>query len=104
MALRLEEHNLYASGEITVFEEGNQILERTPLELDTTQEGQYHVLRRGEDLDALAYRYYGDLVERPSRWWWAIADANNILNPLDLDALVGQELVIPDIETVRIRR
>jgi hypothetical protein len=42
-------------------------------------------------LDALAYRFYGPGFED---FWWAIASANNIIDP-ELDMFVGQRLVIP---------
>lgn len=48
-----------------------------------------HQLRPGETLDRLAARYYAD----PTRWR-LIADANNILDPLDLPD--GAALVIPE--------
>ena len=48
-----------------------------------------HLLHAGETLDRLAARYYGD----PGQWQ-LIAEANRILDPLDLP--VGRSLVIPE--------
>ncbi|MFN3241090.1 MAG: LysM domain-containing protein [Planctomycetota bacterium] len=38
-----------------------------------------HVVIGGEDLEYLAWRYYGD-----SRQWWRIADANGLQFPTDV--------------------
>lgn len=57
--------------------------DRTPVEVLTT-----HTVRDGDRLDTLAYAYYGD-----SSLYWAIADANNIVDPLTL--VRGDQLVIP---------
>lgn len=48
-----------------------------------------HLLHVGETLDRLAARYYGD-----SGQWQLIAEANHILDPLELP--VGRPLVIPE--------
>ena len=48
------------------------------------------VVREGNMLDLIAYEVYGR-----HEWWWAIATANNILNPLR-DLKVGMELKLPD--------
>lgn len=77
-------------------------MSRKLLDLDFSQDGQYHTVKQNDRLDVLAYTYYDDLVERGARYWWVIADANNILNPLDLSELVGQEILIPDILKVRL--
>ena len=47
-----------------------------------------HVLKRGERLDHLAHRYYGD-----SDYWWVIAVANRIQDPFRLTP--GTRLRVP---------
>ena len=44
-------------------------------------------------LDSLAMKYYGS-----SLWWWVIASANSIIDPLDIEA--GTILRIPPIESI----
>ena len=44
-------------------------------------------------IDLIAYKYYKDV-----RLWWVIADANDVLNPLELQ--VGSILRIPSYERV----
>jgi nucleoid-associated protein YgaU len=47
-----------------------------------------HRIQRGEELDLLARRFYGD-----ERLWWRILDANPVFYPLDLEA--GDSLNLP---------
>lgn len=47
-----------------------------------------YVLREGDRLDVLSYRFYGT----PELWWY-LAYVNGIMNPLELE--VGKVLVIP---------
>jgi nucleoid-associated protein YgaU len=51
-----------------------------------------HDAKYGDDLDLLAYQYSGDNANR-SKYWWMIADVNDILWPLDIEP--GTKLVIP---------
>ena len=53
-----------------------------------------HRIVYGDKLWMLAYKYYGD-----SKFWWVIADVNNIINPFELT--VGLDLLIPDIEVIK---
>ena len=48
------------------------------------------IVREGDMLDLIAYEVYGK-----HEWWWAIAVANNILNPLR-ELKVGMKLKLPD--------
>lgn len=53
-----------------------------------------HILNRGERLDHLAYRYYGD-----AEYWWVIALANRIQDPFKM--AVGLRLRIPtDVKSI----
>lgn len=52
--------------------------------------GEAWVVKEGDTLDLVAYEVYGR-----HEWWWAIAVANNILNPLK-DLRVGMVLRLPD--------
>lgn len=47
-----------------------------------------HILKRGERLDQLAHRYYGD-----SDYWWVIALANRIQDPFLM--VPGTRLRVP---------
>jgi hypothetical protein len=53
-------------------------------------------------LDDIAYRFYKDVDPYADKWYWVIADANDIENPLDLSAYVGKDILIPDLLTVKL--
>jgi nucleoid-associated protein YgaU len=48
-----------------------------------------HVVRHGEELDALARAFYGS-----ERLWWRLLDANPVFYPFDLKP--GDVLSVPD--------
>lgn len=75
--------------------------EREPME--PPPEGQYtkHVVKMGETLFGLAGYYYRGLAERPSRFWWAIMEANQIIDPTQ-PLRTGVELKIPDFQYVQL--
>ena len=47
-------------------------------------------MKQGERLDLVAYRTLGDPLQ-----FWRIADANDAVNPFDLDEPSGQILRVP---------
>ena len=51
-----------------------------------------HTVTEGDDLDLLAYLYTDENADK-TKFWWIIADANNLLWPLDIEP--GLELIIP---------
>ena len=73
------------------FEDGDIILERTPLDINSFS-GKFktqHTVMEGETLSSSAYQYYGD-----SGYWVLIADINSISEPLN-DLETGMLLLIP---------
>lgn len=103
MAVReLNDNNLYRNGLIFQFSGGEQLLERDQLVLQGDLEDFYHTVRHEDRLDRIAYRFYKDLVPDSSKYWWVIADANEIENPLDLSEWVGVEILIPNIINVKL--
>jgi len=66
---------------------------RTPIaQEDVSQDWVMHTVVEGEDLDLLAYLYTSENASK-TKFWWIIADANNLLWPLDIAP--GTELIIP---------
>ena len=63
---------------------------------DLEQNSFVHTLVGGEELDALAHRYYGD-----ETLWYLIADVNDIF--FMFDAQPGDELIIPDLSILNTR-
>lgn len=97
VAVELEPNNLYRYGWVEVFDNNEKLLLRKPLEIKVTLTDKYHLLRRGEMLDQLAHRYYQNIAKNPSKFWWVIADVNNIYNPFDLTEYEGTQIVIPNL-------
>lgn len=100
MDLELRGNNLYRNGEIIEFNDTEQLLLRDKLIWEGSEEDDYYTLKDWDRLDILAYNKYADYVEDASKYWWVIADANNIENPLDLRSWIGKELLIPNIINV----
>ncbi len=45
----------------------------------------------------IAWKEYSDIVDIPQFYWWIIAEANEILNPLDITEYEGTQIIIPDL-------
>lgn len=102
MAIELKPNNLYINGIVVFFDSEDttsdeQMLIRNILDIPSTIGDRVHTVTQYDRIDKLAYNYYKDKVSDPSKYWWVIADANDIQNPLDLTDYVGTDIVIPDI-------
>ncbi len=89
-------NNLYRTGAIIQLDT-DYLLYRDKLEYVATEEDAYHTFKEGDELDKIAYDRYNSKVGDASKYWWIIADVNSIDNPLDVESLIGSELLIPDI-------
>lgn len=98
--IKLKDNNLYSNGKIIEFKSGDKLLLRNKLKYELGTDDIYHLVKDGDRLDLLAYRYYDSNVEDASKYWWILADVNEIMNPLDLSELVGTEILIPNISRV----
>lgn len=90
----LRKDNPYALGSILRFSTTPPVLDRDVLVYQTSTEDKFHEMVEGETLDTLAYKYY-----KNSKYWWVIADANQIENPLDLQGLTS--LLIPNEDRIK---
>jgi len=92
--LSLRKNNPYANG--FLIEQENRTLLKRPVIVypNFTQGDESYVLKEGDYLWEISYRYYGD-----SKLWWVIMDVNKIFNPFELT--IGQELIIPNLETIK---
>jgi len=100
--IELKDSDLYSAGRVIAFSNGDKILQRDLIEYKPTQPDKYHTVIQGDRLTALAYKYYSSVTETPSRYWKFIADANNILNPLDISEYIGRNIIIPDFNLIRL--
>lgn len=103
-SIELSEANPYANGgRIIAFDDGQMALLREPLEWVPSNEDSYHVVHATDRLDLLAFKYYKKYTENPEKYWWVIADANEIENPMDLSDVLGQPIIIPNLLNVKLQ-
>lgn len=98
--MEIRENNLYRNGFILVFDDGEELLLRDYIKVFKSDGDRYHTVTSIDRIDLLAYEYYKDIVADASKFWWVLADANEILEPLDLSALTGKDIIIPNIINV----
>lgn len=103
MEVELRLNNLYQNGVVSVFANGEMLLDRPLVEFKGTLTDDYHPYKNGQQLDWVAYRYYKEIVPDPSKFWWLVADGNNIQNPLDLEEYSEIELLVPNITKALLR-
>jgi hypothetical protein len=103
MALTLSGNNVYRNGVVSKFSDNEGLLDRDNMDFVGKDEDVYHSLVKSDRLDLLAHRYYKNRVEDSSKFWWVIADANNIENPLDLTELIGTDILVPNILDVLLK-
>lgn len=96
-AISLPVSNLFSNGQMIIFSDGTGKLVRDKITYIPTEPDDYYTVKYADRLTSIAYKFYKNKVLLPSHYWWIIADANNIKNPLDLSALVGKEIIIPNI-------
>lgn len=93
--IQLRTDNPYARGTIIDFEDGTYELVREPLQIRKSPRDRYYTTIADQELGGIAFEAYGN-----SKYWWIIAEANNIDLPFELEA--GTTLLIPDIEQLKI--
>jgi len=102
MSIAVKDNNLYSTGRIIVFNTGERMLVRDQVIIEGNEQDKYHTVTAFDRIDLLAYKYYEKSVEDSSKYWWIIADANNITNPLDLSEYVGKQILIPDFARINL--
>lgn len=95
--------NPYAGGTVSVFFDGKAKLKSKDFTYTGGPGDQYHTVKAGELLDQIAHRYYQGQVEDGFLWYSLVRKVNGIRNALDLSALVGEEIVIPNIANFKLR-
>ena len=100
--VELRDNNLFINGTVVDFGGDEQILSREPMVIKGSEKDVYHIVKITDRLDKIAYDYYKYVVEDSSKYWWVIADANEIYNPLDLSDWVGKQILIPDLIRLRL--
>lgn len=93
--LELRINNPFSIGNIFIFDEGDYILDRESIQVEKSIRDRYHTIIDDETLGTIAFNFYGN-----SKWWWVIADVNNISWPFKLET--GLTILIPDINKVNL--
>ena len=101
--LQLRDNNLYANGKVLLLSGGEQLLERDPLVYDGSITDKHHTVMDGDALTNIAYKYYAPISNDPAKYWWIIADVNSIDDPLDIQDLIGEDILIPDLLIIKLR-
>lgn len=81
--------DLYSNSVIINYEEGDQSLERIRIEHTEDINDKYYTVRQGDSITSIAHKFYGEPL-----YWFIIADANNLINPMDINE--GDGLLIPN--------
>ena len=102
--IELEEASRFFGGELLIYADGTVDLQAQDYVRPDNFRFTLHTVVEGQTLDRIAFSKYGSQVENASRYWWLIAEANNIERPWDLSDLVGKEIVIPDFVQFQINR
>jgi hypothetical protein len=100
--VKLREDNLYSNGRVIIFDTGEKVLIREIIDYKPKETDKFHLLKKSDELTRLAGKFYTGIIENPGKYWWVIADANNINNALDLEDFVGQEIIIPDLLSLKL--
>lgn len=83
--------DLYNAGYALKYPNGDYSLERAIPSPILSDNDQIHTVMDGETLQSIAYSYFGD-----SGYWYQIAEANLIINPLsEKEFFIGRRLIIP---------
>lgn len=101
--IELRRTNLYAHARFIQFPDGQQQVVRERLVWKGEEGDQFHRVLLGETLPYLAWTYYLDRAgDNAGELWWVLADANDIVNPFDMDSWAGKDLLIPDYDKLQL--
>lgn len=81
--------NAYTDSYRIIYEEGDESLERRPINHQEDIDDVIYTIKEGDSLTNIAFKFYNS-----SNLWFLIADANNIINPFELE--LGTNIIIPN--------
>ncbi len=97
LSVSLKLSNPYANGRIINYADGTGRMIRDIVDYKPTETDDYYTVTVNDVITRIAYKFYKDKVLLPSHYWWVIADANSIKNPLDISGFAGKEIIVPNI-------
>lgn len=96
-SLQVSPSDLYSTGYIITLSDGRKLLKRTKFTyIPTSTKDITHIVKDNDRIWDIAFRYY-----RNALLYKILADVNDIMNPFELT--LGQELIIPDIDKVKLQ-
>ncbi len=81
--------NAYTDSYRIIYEEGDESLERRPINHQEDIDDVIYTIKEGDSLTNIAIKFYNS-----SNLWFLIADDNNIINPFALE--LGTNIIIPN--------
>lgn len=96
-AVNFSQGNAYYGMNILAFEDGVMELPSKPYKRPDNLKFKTVVVKQGDRLDTIATTQYARQDTNPAKWWWLIAEENELENAWDLSELIGQEIRIPDL-------
>jgi hypothetical protein len=91
----LRENNPYSLSDIILLSDDSVVLERRKVNYVKSDKDRYFTTIQGDTLWSISDEAYED-----SKFWWIIADVNNIESPFELPE--GSSLLIPDLVTIQL--
>lgn len=88
--MKTKPRDLYADGTVIQYPEGDFSLQREKMQFVEGLEDRNHIVRDSDNLLTIATKYYGN-----SKYWYIIADRNELNIDSIFSLLLGSELVIP---------
>lgn len=85
----------YTDSYTIIYNEGDESLERRPITHREDIEDRVYTIKEEDTLTLIAFKFYNE-----SLLWFIIADANNIINPLDITP--GKNIIIPNLNRYEI--
>jgi nucleoid-associated protein YgaU len=86
---------LYDRGYLIEFSEGDKAFHRTFINYRSSTGDKYHVVAENETLHSIAQKYYGSQYP-----WFLIADANSSIISDIFELVVGDTLIIPNLNLI----
>lgn len=100
--IEVEASNPYANGRVIELEDGRKKLVRDKLKITAQPGDDFYEVKANDRLERIAYLKWSNKVANAMNYWFVLADANNIKNPLHLADIVGKKILVPDILRIKI--
>lgn len=92
--MEINQDNPFVTGFVFQYLEGDFSLERAKLKYIPSENDKLHQVTEWDNLSDLSFDNYGS-----SKWWWVIADINNVFDPFNLSSHIN--LIIPDLTPIK---